>query len=89
MSCFSSTRIHAVAFCSAMMLAATALGETHNVPGNEIVVAPGICPEAIDFLGKAIFLHSSGPCVECPADFDGDLDAVDLATVFGSWGPCA
>ncbi len=90
------TQISAVVFISAMSLAATALGDTFLVPGDystiqaaidacdmagdEIVVGPGTYPEAINFLGKAIYLHGS----------DGsEVTTIDATAVGGSVVTCS
>jgi hypothetical protein len=55
------------------------------VDGDEIVVAPGTYVEAIDFMGKAIRLHSSdGPEV---TTIHGDGAAVRLVTCESGEGP--
>jgi hypothetical protein len=72
------------------------------VAGDEIVVAPGTYHEAIDFLGKAIYLHSSdGPdttiidaselyasAVTCGSAEGPDTILEGFTITGGSGGPC-
>ncbi len=54
------------------------------VDTDEIVVAPGTYFEAIDFLGKAIWLHSSdGAAV---TTIDGNVGITDFLLLLGNWG---
>lgn len=47
--------------------------------GDEIVVAPGLYLERLDFLGKAVFLHSSGGAATTVVDAEGVGSVVTFA----------